>query len=58
MYDDITLTPRQINYLMEKFDAQDPDTAFDRFIEFLVSQGKNVMEAKEHLNRMMARENN
>jgi hypothetical protein len=59
MNDDfISLTKKQINFLMEKFDVKDPDTALERFVEYLVLKGESPMDLKNHLIRLMARENN
>jgi hypothetical protein len=60
MQDDdfVTLTQKQVDFLMQKFNAPDPDTAVECFIEFLVSKGEDPQNLKDHLIRMMAREYN
>jgi len=56
--DSVTLSRKEINFLMQKFEAKTADEAVERFIEFLVGTGQDPMELKRHLARLMARENN
>jgi hypothetical protein len=54
----VRLTPRQITFLMEKFQARDADAAVESFVEFLVYKGQDPQQLKLHVACMMARENN
>lgn len=54
----VTLTKRQMDFLMAKFEVSDPDMAVERFVEYLVLRGEDPMKLLEYLSRMMARENN
>lgn len=58
MEDSIKLSGMQMAFLMSRFDTRDPEKAIELFVEELVFKGLDPMQLSEHVNRMMARENN
>lgn len=55
MSDDIQLSESEIEFLKYKFNTEDSDDAVDLFVEFLVVNGHNPMDIKEHVQDLIQR---
>lgn len=56
--DSIKLSKKQINFLMSKYETDDPDEAVELLIESMVLKSIDPMQMKVHIDKMMAKENN
>lgn len=58
MSDSVRLSKKQINFLMSKFETDDPDEAVELLIESMVMKSVDPMQMQAYINKLMAKENN